>query len=489
MGSILKRTLVASKIPAWYSTDEECDPMCKNLSKIELKTLLELKKMNNLVQLVNSLSEQIDEAVFKSELLTISYNLEELFLKDDTMEGIRFFESRYETELEGDYLCNVAVHIIGSYWQKEQDIFDFKNIKSKNVPAPILKIMEHIDFSSNRNKGPFVSDFKDKLFLARYLTYRFAEDQYCVDNQFKNKREVYDSVYGGNATNKREKMQQIQKKYKSVVSETKIEEDVKLDTARDRMKQIIPSKHRSNDLDQGERLNVFQQQALKISFLIYHTKHQKFMRNYSGKRPSTPPTPDELLQFKKMIQEYVDSTEFGDSIDPLFSKSLIEDTYHFALFNAISRFVFEVLDVINDFLFRARAYDSLPIIFLIDQLISEVPNFKNEMLKKFNDLSIIVNEYITVDNFHDLVEQAAYEDEVVQYAKNGMMDLFNKYDEVLHFNEDTEDTIITIHDDGEIESEDVIVPGINYDKEFTDLLFQKIVKNYYQSGKGNIFRK
>lgn len=463
--------------------------MTKNLSKVELKVLLELKKMNNLMQLVTSQSEQLDVPIVASELMTISYNLEKLFLNDNTMEGIKFFEDRYEAELELDYLREVAKLTIIKYWRAEQNILDFENNQSRNVPAPILKIIDHIDFSSNRNKGLFFGDFKDKLFVAQYLTYRFAEEQYSVDNQVKNKREVYDSVYGGKATDKREKMQQIQQKYKGVVSDTKMDEDVTLDTARDRMKQIIPSKHRSNDLDQGERLNVFQQQALKLAFLIYHTKHQKFMRNYSGKRPSVPPTPDELLQFKKMIQEFMDSTEFGGEIDPLFSKSLIEDTYHFALFNASSRFVFEVLDVINEFLLKARDYDSLPIIFLIDQLIAEIPKFKNKMLKKFNDLSIIVSEYNTIDNFHDLVEQAASEDEVVQYAKNGMMDMFNEYDEMLHFNEDTEDVVVTIHDDGKIESEEFIVPGINYDKEFTDLLFQKIVKNFYQSGSGNIFRK
>ena len=76
---------------------------------------------------------------------------------------------------------------------------------------------------------------------------------------------------------------------------------VTLDTAKKRMQQVIPSKHKEGTMNQSEELNVFRQHALLIVFLIYKTSYQQFLSSPTNRTVPDSKTFEEVKKNNRRI--------------------------------------------------------------------------------------------------------------------------------------------------------------------------------------------
>ena len=155
---------------------------------------------------------------------------------------------------------------------------------------------------------------------------------------------------------------------------------------------------------------------------------------------------------KAIIEEFFQKQPISGIDDALYLKTVSEDTYHFALFNAFTRLTSAVLNEMNEIIVASRKYDSLSMLFIIDQMIESIPAYTSEWLSKYQEMAAEIDKISKFSEIQQVVQEAVEDEEALNYAKQTMLNMFSKFD--------------SLQQDSE-----------NYD--FVEVAFKKIVKDYY----------
>ena len=418
------------------------------INDIELQTLLEAMKLVNLEKQVLIKDDEIDipEAVVAGAMKSIEERILYLLRSDSSANAKSIFENFIQGKLESEKFLQIAQSILDRCRFIEVEANDAQKIRlSEETPEPILHIMQHLAAYGNGLNDLLGSNFYNQYFLSQYLVYRVNEDKFMFDSKKINKTELHELVYGTSEI--LEKMTDVQNAHSSLFKGDPAK--ISLDTAKKRMQQVLPSKHKEGTMNQSEELNVFQQQALLGILLIYKTSYQRFLSN-----PATQRVPDTRTfnEMKAVIEEFYQKQPISGIDDALFLKTVSEDTYHFALFNAFTRLTTAVLREMNGIIVNARQHDSLAMLFVIDQMIESIPAYTSEWLSKYQEMAAEIDKISKFSEIQQVVQEAVEDEEALNYAKQTMLNMFSKFD--------------SLQQDSE-----------NYD--FVEVAFKKIVKDYY----------
>ena len=418
------------------------------INDIELQTLLEAMKLVNLEKQVLIKDDEIDipEAVVAGAMKSIEERILYLLRSDSSANAKSIFENFVQGKLESEKFLQIAQSILDRCRFIEVEANDAQKIRlSEETPEPILHIMQHLAAYGNGLNDLLGSNFYNQYFLSQYLVYRVNEDKFMFDSKKINKTELHELVYGTSEI--LEKMTDVQNAHSSLFKGDPAK--ISLDTAKKRMQQVLPSKHKEGTMNQSEELNVFQQQALLGILLIYKTSYQRFLSN-----PATQRVPDTRTfnEMKAVIEEFYQKQPISGIDDALFLKTVSEDTYHFALFNAFTRLTTAVLKEVNEIIVASRKYDTLSMLFIIDQMIDSMPAYTSEWLSKYQEMAAEIDKISKFSEIQQVVQEAVEDEEALNYAKQTMLNMFSKFD--------------SLQQDSE-----------NYD--FVEVAFKKIVKDYY----------
>lgn len=347
-----------------------------------------------------------------------------------------------------------AIHDMHRFREIDQEIEE-KNKLTEQTPESILNVMQHLAAYGNGLNDLLGSNFYSQYFLSQFLIYKANEDRFMIDSKKINKTDLYKMTYepGKNKDEIYSKIQKVQKNHKTLFK--KDSSLVTLDTAKKRMQQVIPSKHKEGTMNQSEELNVFRQHALLIVFLIYKTSYQQFLSSPTNR---TVPDSKTFEEVKKTIEEFLLEHPISGVDDELFLKTVSEDTYHFALFNGLTRLSTAVLNSMSEIIDASREYDTLSMLFIIDQMIENTPAYTAEWLSKYKEMVTELDKFAKFPELQQAVLDAIEDEEGLEYSKNTMMDMFDKYD--------------TLHQNTE-------------DLDFTESIFKNMVKDFYTSGEGD----
>lgn len=418
------------------------------INDIELQTLLEAMKLVNLEKQVLIKDDEIDipEAVVAGAMKSIEERILYLLRSDSSANAKSIFENFIQGKLESEKFLQIAQSILDRCRFIEVEANDAQKIRlSEETPEPILHIMQHLAAYGNGLNDLLGSNFYNQYFLSQYLVYRVNEDKFMFDSKKINKTELHELVYGTSEI--LEKMTDVQNAHSSLFKGDPAK--ISLDTAKKRMQQVLPSKHKEGTMNQSEELNVFQQQALLGILLIYKTSYQRFLSN-----PATQCVPDTRTfnEMKAVIEEFYQKQPISGIDDALFLKTVSEDTYHFALFNAFTRLTTAVLKEVNEIIVASRKYDTLSMLFIIDQMIDSMPAYTSEWLSKYQEMVSEIDKFAKYPEIQQTVLSALDDEEALNYAKQTMLNMFGKFD---NLQQDSE----------------------NYD--FMEEVFKKIVSDYY----------
>ncbi|MFZ2585281.1 MAG: hypothetical protein WAX20_03665 [Enterococcus aquimarinus] len=418
------------------------------INDIELQTLLEAMKLVNLEKQVLIKDDEIDipEAVVAGAMKSIEERILYLLRSDSSANAKSIFENFIQGKLESEKFLQIAQSILDRCRFIEVEANDAQKIRlSEETPEPILHIMQHLAAYGNGLNDLLGSNFYNQYFLSQYLVYRVNEDKFMFDSKKINKTELHELVYGTSEI--LEKMTDVQNAHSSLFKGDPAK--ISLDTAKKRMQQVLPSKHKEGTMNQSEELNVFQQQALLGILLIYKTSYQRFLSN-----PATQRVPDTRTfnEMKAVIEEFYQKQPISGIDDALFLKTVSEDTYHFALFNAFTRLTTAVLKEVNEIIVASRKYDTLSMLFIIDQMIDSMPAYTSEWLSKYQEMVSEIDKFAKYPEIQQTVLSALDDEEALNYAKQTMLNMFGKFD---NLQQDSE----------------------NYD--FMEEVFKKIVSDYY----------
>lgn len=421
------------------------------LNENEIQISLEIRKLANFEEMLifHELEAKIPGHVADNIMNNIRGNIIDLLHKDTSPIAETVFLNECEKYLKTPMfmmsakVCLKLYKLQVMYQRMEQDRI------LATMPVPNVKIMDYlVDYGNNIN-DVLGRDFDSQNFLSQFLVYKTSEDRLKIAPKRINKRELYDMVYepGRAKTEIFDKITLIQNKHKSIFKGKAT--FVNYDTAKKRMQQVIPSKHKEGTMDQSEKLNVFQQHALLMEFLIYKTSYQRFLSN-----PSTQNVPGSgtFKEMKEILQEFLREEPISGINDELFLKTVIEDTYHFALFNAMTRLTTVVLKTINEIIEAARQYDSLSMLFVINQMIENTPTYTAEWIQKYKEMVDEIDKLAKIPEIEQAVLDAVDDEAALEYAKQTMLNMFSKFD---NLQQDSE----------------------NYD--FMEDTFKKIVKDFY----------
>ena len=418
------------------------------INDIELQTLLEAMKLVNLEKQVLIKDDEIDipEAVVAGAMKSIEERILYLLRSDSSANAKSIFENFIQGKLESEKFLQIAQSILDRCRFIEVEANDAQKIRlSEETPEPILHIMQHLAAYGNGLNDLLGSNFYNQYFLSQYLVYRVNEDKFMFDSKKINKTELHELVYGTSEI--LEKMTDVQNAHSSLFKGDPAK--ISLDTAKKRMQQVLPSKHKEGTMNQSEELNVFQEQALLGILLIYKTSYQRFLSN-----PATQRVPDTRTfnEMKAVIEEFYQKQPISGIDDALFLKTVSEDTYHFALFNAFTRLTTAVLKEVNEIIVASRKYDTLSMLFIIDQMIDSMPAYTSEWLSKYQEMVSEIDKFAKYPEIQQTVLSALDDEEALNYAKQTMLNMFGKFD---NLQQDSE----------------------NYD--FMEEVFKKIVSDYY----------
>lgn len=418
------------------------------INDIELQTLLEAMKLVNLEKQVLIKDDEIDipEAVVAGAMKSIEERILYLLRSDSSANAKSIFENFIQGKLESEKFLQIAQSILDRCRFIEVEANDAQKIRlSEETPEPILHIMQHLAAYGNGLNDLLGNNFYNQYFLSQYLVYRVNEDKFMFDSKKINKTELHELVYGTSEI--LEKMTDVQNAHSSLFKGDPAK--ISLDTAKKRMQQVLPSKHKEGTMNQSEELNVFQQQALLGILLIYKTSYQRFLSN-----PATQRVPDTRTfnEMKAVIEEFYQKQPISGIDDALFLKTVSEDTYHFALFNAFTRLTTAVLKEVNEIIVASRKYDTLSMLFIIDQMIDSMPAYTSEWLSKYQEMVSEIDKFAKYPEIQQTVLSALDDEEALNYAKQTMLNMFGKFD---NLQQDSE----------------------NYD--FMEEVFKKIVSDYY----------
>lgn len=219
-------------------------------------------------------------------------------------------------------------------------------------------------------------------------------------------------------------------------------------------------------MDQSHYLNIFEQYSLMNHMLIYHTKYQRYLSNSNTQ---DPPSYKHFKDLKEPIRLLLKYEPLNGIEDELYLETIMEDTFHFALFNALTKLFMKVLEDTVAFMEKTNNLPTLAVLFVIEQIENQLPLISKKWESYFGEIIGEFEKYSKNSLIKKAVNEAKDNEEVLNFANDKLLDLLRKYDSVF----EDEDNI-------DLENKKTQTT----EQKITLEVFKHIVKLYYQTKDG-----
>ena len=184
-------------------------------------------------------------------------------------------------------------------------------------------------------------------------------------------------------------------------------------------------------------------------------RSQRFLSNpVNGKVPdyeTSKDIKDSMLMFQS--QRPVSGIE-----DELFQRTVIEDTFHFGVFNGVTQLMGSILEMIVKIIQGNSKHESLITLIWLEEINKDIPELTRNLEFIYNGIRDELNKYNELENLAGTVNQATESEESLKYAKKMLMERLDKYDSIYKDEEHIEER----------------------ERETASELFKMVVKQFYQ---------
>lgn len=434
--------------------------MESSFKDLEAKLIFELKKVNWVEHMYSygeldkklAISEANDLARSIAEILVVDDHLDNTFLKNyNNIVKLKLFEDFPELVKDGRFFIQM-------YSSEKND----SNILKENwdgVPEELKEIMEILSHDESIKKKLGGNKNKLRNYVAPYLVYRVNENKLVHHSDEKTKKELYDSLWGKSLDSEFiDTIRNVHEAY-PLLYENDLKKDYvdyNYDTMKKRMNKVLPTTGReSNSMKSSHNLNVLEQHVMQLHFLIYSSSYQRFLSNpVNGKVPdyeTSKDIKDSMLMFQS--QRPVSGIE-----DELFQRTVIEDTFHFGVFNGVTQLMGSILEMIVKIIQGNSKHESLITLIWLEEINKDIPELTRNLEFIYNGIRDELNKYNELENLAGTVNQATESEESLKYAKKMLMELLDKYDSIYKDEEHIEER----------------------ERETASELFKMVVKQFYQ---------
>lgn len=403
------------------------------------------------------------------ELTNFSENIKKLICDNANVNVGDIFTEYSDTVLQLDEFREFAHQVKREALYLSELKYKEQNDTLSKMPNNIIRIMSSLTTVSNESQDSMGEKFNLRHFVSQFLIYTLSESESLLPVQEMNKKNLYDQVYGKDSEERgiRKKIEKIYKDYPSLYPSSSMKE-ISYETAKKRMQEMLPSKHKKNRLDQSHYLNIHEAHALLIHFLIYPSKYRRFLSNPNGKNVKVPD-----YEVFEMVRESIEDLFMLEPLSnipsELFAKSVIEDTIHTRLFNAVTFFIMEIIREFLELMKLMSKQDTLGTLFALDQMISDVPEITKTWTNKYLEVIKEIHLLSDDEDVQKNVRNAIKDKESLSYARDNLLNLFEKYDTIYK---------------GEFAVEEN-----EKEKEAAGEIFKHVVKLFYQTDEGEIAYK
>lgn len=246
-------------------------------------------------------------------------------------------------------------------------------------------------------------------FLTKYLIYKEKQDSYVK----KNISNINKSKY-----------------FKQLVTDGLIKERTSNSQYFEITNSIKPSTHKKDSLNQSDELDQFRQAIIGISLNLYdqNDTYFKFIRSIlTNKSRKVNLTIDSLIESQNNINEFMKKQNLINN-NELYYLTTIEDTFHFALFIAISDLIDELVTLVINIIQKSTQYDILVALHSITNLKNDliVLNYKHE--QKLTQFEGLINGYARNTNLKALIHDKIKNDvKMTEKVEDSLLTELKKY--------------------------------------------------------------
>ena len=342
------------------------DQVEETINDAYLKCLYEVGKLQLLEWLVK------DGEMLTKEMSEVGSNVIILLRQNLDIELGNYFIGKCEEmcQLEDTKVfANRMVH------QASQDLpwaeLSKKDEILKETPDEILRIMDLLMIDSRHVDDLMGEKFDLRYFSTLLLINRVGEFGIVNSLKMLTKEELFNEYELDDDENGiRHTIRRVANEYSELLQADRFEADLSYDTVKKRMQKILPSQRNLMTMDQSHYLNIFEQYSLMNHMLIYHTKYQRYLSNSNTQ---DPPSYKHFKDLKEPIRLLLKYEPLNGIEDELYLETIMEDTFHFALFNALTKLFMKVLEDTVAFMEKTNNLPTLAVLFVIEQIENQLP--------------------------------------------------------------------------------------------------------------------
>lgn len=285
----------------------------------------------------------------------------------------------------------------------EKAIDDVSSLESFiNLKDTILET--HQDLSKENFDDVLISDF-----LTKYLIYKEKQDSYVKKNISNLNKSNY---------------------FKQLVTEVLIKERTSNSQYFEIANSIKPSIHNKYSLNQSDELDQFRQAVIGISLNLYdqNDTYFKFIRSIlTEKSRKVNLTIDGLIESQNTINEFMKKQDLI-SDNELYYLTTIEDTFHFALFTAISDLMDELVLVTSKIIQSATQYDVLVALYSISNLKNDLNKLAHKHERSLTRFKSLIDGYVRNTRLKDLIHNIIMNDiKMTEKVERSLLTDLKKY--------------------------------------------------------------
>lgn len=423
---------------------------------LEAELILEIKKVNWVEYMFQC--GEIDDKLAMLEANKLASSIAEILECENELEKL-FLDSYNKIVTEktfNDFTGLVELSRLFIRYRSSKDNIEMEE-NLNDIPDQVKEIVEILSVDSSITDVPNDSKINLRYYTALYLIYRINENNYIIHSDEKSKKKLYDTIWGElRDDNFFDRVQKVHEAYPGLYKkDLKKKEDTNYsyDTLKDRMNKVLPTKRNPNSMVTAHNLNLFEQHAMLIHFLIYNTKYQRFLSYHTTMEV---PDYDVFKGIKESMLMFQSLKPVGDVDDELYQHTVIEDTFHFTVFNGVTKLIVSILEQVIEIIQLSSQHETLITLFWLEEVNRYIPNITKQFASIFSDIKDEIGKYHELDNLTKAVDQATEDETTLAYSKDKLKELLEKYD--------------SIHEED----------GSQIDSETTEAIFKLAVKLFYQ---------
>ncbi len=413
-------------------------------TKLLLKIKLEVRRLVELELIYYEAIEkkkQTLKAIAVEEAVQVGENIRGIILsnndlREDLIEEYKLYSDEL---LRTNYFKLLMFDEVNKYLMFNEGLIEDENTELKNIPDNILKIMDHLTKVTNKPSGQMGYQFELTKFATQYLMYTISEKDNIYDNEFQSRKALYEYIYDpkrdeilANKKAVRSMIDKIQKDYPDLFPNV-ADADVNYENFKKRAQEILPTTHKAGSMDQSEPLNTYEAYAILILFFIYPTRYRRFLSNPESKNVKVPDY-FVLESVRESVEDLFMTEPFKAFPSEVFQKNVLEDTLHIRLFNAVTIYIMELIKEFDELLSLAKNQNTLSTLFVLDEMIKDIPNIRMTWTKKYDELIDLVDLYSKDSITKELVDEAIKEKENnksdMNFVHDSLLDLLEKYSSI-----------------------------------------------------------